>query len=93
MTDAQIDDMLPTILGEWPNTYTFTKALAEKELRLHAAGMPLGVFRPAIVTSTAKEPLKCWLDNMYGPTGVAVGSATGMLRTLQCDARVTADLV
>ncbi|KPJ19648.1 Fatty acyl-CoA reductase 1 [Papilio machaon] len=93
MTDAQIDEMLPTILGEWPNTYTFTKALAEKELRLHAGVIPLGVFRPAIVTSTAKEPLKCWLDNMYGPTGVAVGSATGMLRTLQCDARVTADLV
>ncbi|XP_045538347.1 fatty acyl-CoA reductase wat [Papilio machaon] len=93
MTDAQIDEMLPTILGEWPNTYTFTKALAEKELRLHAGAVPLGVFRPAIVTSTAKEPLKCWLDNMYGPTGVAVGSATGMLRTLQCDARVTADLV
>ncbi|XP_013177308.1 PREDICTED: fatty acyl-CoA reductase 1-like [Papilio xuthus] len=93
MTDAQIDQMLPTILGEWPNTYTFTKALAEKELRLHAGDVPLGVFRPAIVTSTAKEPLKCWLDNMYGPTGVAVGSATGMLRSLQCDARVTADLV
>ena len=26
------------------------------------------------VISTAREPLKGWLDNMYGPTGVAVGS-------------------
>ncbi|KAJ0182959.1 hypothetical protein K1T71_000935 [Dendrolimus kikuchii] len=93
LTDDQINDVLPKILGPWPNTYTFTKALAEKELRINCNGMPLGIFRPAIVTSTAKEPVKCWLDNMYGPTGVAVGSATGILRTIQCDESVTADIV
>ncbi|XP_072948576.1 fatty acyl-CoA reductase wat-like [Epargyreus clarus] len=93
LTDDQINDLLPTILGRWPNTYTFTKALAEKELRAHSGDIPLGIFRPAIVSSTAKEPLKCWLDNMYGPTGVAVGTVTGILRTLQCDELVTADMV
>ncbi|KAI8433391.1 hypothetical protein MSG28_015431 [Choristoneura fumiferana] len=93
LTDEQINKMLPTILGSWPNTYTFTKALAEKELRASAGNLPLGIFRPAIVTSTAKEPLVCWLDNMYGPTGVAVGTVTGILRTLQCDGAVTADIV
>ncbi|KAM3955664.1 fatty acyl-CoA reductase wat [Aphomia sociella] len=93
LTDAQINDLLPTILGAWPNTYTFTKALAEKELRINAGGLPIGIFRPAIVISTVKEPLKCWLDNMYGPTGIAVGSVSGIVRALQCDAAVTADLV
>ncbi|CAG9576938.1 unnamed protein product [Danaus chrysippus] len=93
MTDEQINKISPTVLGSWPNTYTFTKALAEKELRENSKNIPLGIFRPAIVTSTLKEPLKCWLDNMYGPTGVAVGTATGMLRTVQCDKSVTADLV
>ncbi|XP_048004155.1 fatty acyl-CoA reductase wat-like [Leguminivora glycinivorella] len=93
LTDEQINQMLPTILGPWPNTYTFTKALAEKELRKNAGDLPLGIFRPAIVTSTAKEPLVCWLDNMYGPTGVAIGAVTGILRTLQCDEKVTADIV
>lgn len=33
------------------------------------------------MTSTAKEPLTCWLDNMYGPTGVAVGTG----KTLEQD--------
>ncbi|XP_052749116.1 fatty acyl-CoA reductase wat-like [Galleria mellonella] len=93
LTDKQIRDLLPTILDAWPNTYTFTKALAEKELRVNARGMPIGIFRPAIVISTVKEPLKCWLDNMYGPTGIAVGSVSGIVRTLQCDENVTADLV
>ncbi|CAH0404438.1 unnamed protein product [Chilo suppressalis] len=93
MTDFEIDKALPRILGAWPNTYTFTKALAEKELRLSAGDIPVGIFRPAIVTSTWKEPLKCWLDNLYGPNGVAIGSATGILRTLQCDETATADIV
>ncbi|XP_048488094.1 fatty acyl-CoA reductase wat isoform X1 [Plutella xylostella] len=93
LTDEQRARLLPEILGPWPNTYTFTKALAEKELKEHCGGLPLGIFRPAIVTSTAKEPLRCWIDNMYGPTGVAVGGATGVLRTLQCDAAVTAEIV
>lgn len=93
LTDNEVNDILPTILGNWPNTYTFTKALAENEIRLNSKNVPLAIFRPAIVTSTVKEPLKCWLDNMYGPTGVAVGTVTGMLRTVQCDPSVTADLV
>ncbi|KAG6454612.1 fatty acyl-CoA reductase wat [Manduca sexta] len=93
LTDEQINDVLPKVLGPWPNTYTFTKALAEKEIRRNSGDLPVGIFRPAIVTSTAKEPLKCWLDNMYGPTGVAVGSATGIVRTLHCDPEVTADIV
>ncbi|XP_050664686.1 fatty acyl-CoA reductase wat-like [Leptidea sinapis] len=93
LTDKQITTLLPKVLGKWPNTYTFTKALTEKELRKHCSGVPLSIFRPAIVTSTAREPLKCWLDNMYGPTGVAVGSVTGMLRTIQVNRDMTADLV
>ncbi|KAL0858852.1 hypothetical protein ABMA27_011304 [Loxostege sticticalis] len=93
LTDEEINSALSKILGDWPNTYTFTKALAEKEIRRNANGIPIGIFRPAIVISTAKEPVKCWLDNMYGPNGIAAGSATGMLRTVQCDSTTTADVV
>jgi hypothetical protein len=58
------------ILGAWPNTYTLTKALAEDLVRNECKNLPVGVFRPAIVTSTAQEPIKGWIDNLYGPTGV-----------------------
>lgn len=58
------------ILGKWPNTYTLTKALAEDLVKNECAGMPVCVFRPAIITSTAEEPIKGWIDNLYGPTGV-----------------------
>ncbi|XP_053622068.1 fatty acyl-CoA reductase wat-like isoform X2 [Plodia interpunctella] len=89
----EIEDLLPGILKGWPNTYTFTKALAEKELRANASGIPIAIFRPAIVVSTYKEPISSWLDNTYGPTGVTIGFGTGVLRVLHCNPEVSADLV
>lgn len=54
------------------NILALTKALAEDLVKNECAGMPVGVFRPAIVTSTSKEPIKGWIDNLYGPTGVGM---------------------
>lgn len=36
------------LLDKWPNTYTFTKAIAEDVVRTQAQDLPLGVFRPSI---------------------------------------------
>jgi len=36
------------LLGKWPNTYTFTKAVAENVIRKQAGDLPVGIFRPAI---------------------------------------------
>lgn len=36
------------LLGEWPNTYTFTKAVAESIVKKGAGDLPVGIFRPAI---------------------------------------------
>lgn len=39
---------IPRLLGTWPNTYTFTKALAEDYVRENSRGLPIGIFRPGI---------------------------------------------
>lgn len=46
-----------------------------------------------IVVATNSEPIPGWIDNLYGATGVVVGCGTGVLRTLQCDERVCAQIV
>lgn len=46
-----------------------------------------------IVVATNSEPIAGWIDNLYGATGVVVGCGTGVLRTLQCDERVCAQIV
>lgn len=61
-----------------------TKALAEDLVKNECAGLPVGVFRPAIVTSTSKEPIKGWIDNLYGPTGVGKSMLTEIFHKTRC---------
>ncbi|CAG9770278.1 unnamed protein product [Ceutorhynchus assimilis] len=88
-----LDDMTPRLLENYPNTYAYTKQIAEDIVRRESDNMPVGIFRPAIVIATYKEPVKSWINNMYGPTGVVAGVGVGLLRTLYCDPEVNANLV
>lgn len=56
-------------------------------------GLPIGILRPGIVISTYREPVKGWIDNFYGPTGVIAGAGTGVLRTLRCNPDKIANMV
>ena len=57
------------MIGKHPNTYTFTKALAEQFLE-RAQGLPLAIVRPSIVVASWEYPVKGWLDGFNGPTGL-----------------------
>lgn len=81
------------MIKDWPNTYAYTKALAEDIVRVHSKGLPVSIFRPAIVIPTYKEPLRGWIDNMYGPTGIIVGTAAGLLRVLYITKESNAEIV
>jgi len=58
-------------VGNRPNTYTYTKALAEHLLTEECGTIPLAIVRPTIVTAALKEPIPGWVDNLNGPTGNA----------------------
>uniref|UniRef100_A0A182WCN9 Fatty acyl-CoA reductase n=1 Tax=Anopheles minimus TaxID=112268 RepID=A0A182WCN9_9DIPT len=64
-----------------PNTYTYTKGLAEQICYDYRHDVPLVVFRPSIVTNSESEPLTGWVDNFNGPIGLLLGCASGVLRT------------
>ncbi|KAL1453005.1 hypothetical protein WDU94_007182, partial [Cyamophila willieti] len=83
----------PRLLDKWPNTYTFTKALAEDVVRVEGKGLPISVFRPAVIVSTYKEPVRGWIDNVYGPVGLMVGIGTGVLHTYHYDAECVTEMV
>lgn len=56
-----IDRILPAILAGFPNTYVFTKCLAESVIAEMANDLPIVIFRPAIVMSTETEPIPGWI--------------------------------
>lgn len=58
------------LVGKCPNTYTYTKALAEELLERECGTVPLAIVRPSIVTAALKEPIPGWVDNLNGATGI-----------------------
>lgn len=60
-TDRWMDDKLvslvtPKLLGERPNTYTYTKALAEHLVQQECGNLNVAIIRPSIVGASWKEP-------------------------------------
>lgn len=48
VSDKLLESITPILLDKWPNTYTYTKAIAEDVVQQHGRGMPVGMFRPGI---------------------------------------------
>ncbi|XP_054271942.1 fatty acyl-CoA reductase wat-like [Macrosteles quadrilineatus] len=91
--DDLLEAMLPKLLGEMPNTYAFTKAVAEHVVKDYTKILPVTIFRPAIVVGTAYEPLIGWTDNLYGPTGLVVGAGCGVLHSIYANVDCIANIV
>ncbi|XP_017004489.2 fatty acyl-CoA reductase wat [Drosophila takahashii] len=93
VNNETLDKMTPALLGSFPNTYTYTKALAEDVILREAGNLPLSIFRPAIIMSTYKEPLNGWVDNLYGPLALCFGAARGVMRVTTADPEAKINLV
>jgi len=48
----------------WPNTYTYTKSLAESLLARRGAGQRIAIARPAIVESSLERPIPAWNEGI-----------------------------
>lgn len=60
----------------WPNTYTFTKSLAESLLATGGAGLPIAIVRPSIVETSIDEPFRGWNEgiNTSAPLSYLLGT-------------------
>ena len=56
MDDEMVNMVTPQLIGNKPNTYTFTKHLAEHLLIKEGSNLPLAIVRPSIVGASWKEP-------------------------------------
>ncbi|XP_026474314.1 putative fatty acyl-CoA reductase CG5065 [Ctenocephalides felis] len=93
LDDQILDTVTKSLIGNRPNTYTFTKAMAESVIVEMSAGLPVAIVRPSIVTAAWKEPLPGWVDNLNGPTGLLAGAGKGILRTIVCHRDLLADFM
>lgn len=84
MTDEGMANLQKLFLGAHPNTYTYTKRLAEILVRdeYESSNLPLCIVRPSIVGPTLREPVVGWIDTLNGPPGIIIAATKGVLRCM-----------
>lgn len=67
MDDELVSALTPKLIGKRPNTYTYTKAMAEYLVQQEAGDLKVAIVRPSIVGASWKEPFPvsdsgrwCW---------------------------------
>ena len=60
----------------WPNTYTFTKSLAESLIATRGGDLPVAIVRPSIVETSTHEPFVGWNEgvNTSAPISYLLGT-------------------
>ena len=82
MEDDLLDFITPKVIKLKPNTYTFTKELAESLIVQECKDLPCTIVRPSIISSSWREPFPGWIENFSGPSALFPATGTGLLRTM-----------
>ncbi|XP_068632623.1 putative fatty acyl-CoA reductase CG5065 [Battus philenor] len=86
-------ELIKKLLVDKPNTYTFTKALAENVVNEEHGDVPTVIIRPSIVAASYNEPLKGWLDNWFGGTFLISSISTGLIKIILNERSTVTDLI
>ena len=82
MSKQAIDKEEKNLLKKYgyPNTYTFTKALAEMLMEERRGGVPLCIVRPTIVGSACLGAQAGWIDNAQAAAAFFVACGLGVMK-------------
>ena len=76
----------------WPNTYTFTKSLAESLLLKRGEGLAIAIVRPAIVETSLNRPFLGWNEGINTSASLSYLLGT-YFRQLPSNARKNLDII
>lgn len=93
MTDEAMEAMQKELMGNYPNTYIYTKRLAEVLVEREYGKLPICIVRPTVVLPTYGDPFPGWVDSMNGIVGVFIAGGKGVLRSMLCDPEVMLDFI
>ncbi|XP_068987090.1 fatty acyl-CoA reductase 1-like [Bombus flavifrons] len=70
------------ILKTYPNTYTFSKNLAEQIVASKCKDLPVAIVRPSIIGASLEEPCPGWIENISALTGMALLVSKGCVTVI-----------
>jgi alcohol-forming fatty acyl-CoA reductase len=93
MTVQDIKASESKLIGDYPNTYTFTKMMAEKQLVQSKGDLNVVIWRPAIIASSISDPFPGWTDQLSAAGGVTILGGMGFIPYLYGTGLNTVDLI
>uniref|UniRef100_T1IQ15 Fatty acyl-CoA reductase n=1 Tax=Strigamia maritima TaxID=126957 RepID=T1IQ15_STRMM len=93
LDDEIANKICQTILGDFPNTYTFTKCLAEYLFMEEGGNLPRAIVRPGAVTCAWAEPFPGWIDSWSAWGGLATAIGLGATRHMGCYSEIATHIV
>ncbi|XP_044260331.1 putative fatty acyl-CoA reductase CG5065 isoform X2 [Tribolium madens] len=83
LDDDMIELIKHKISGNFPNFYTFSKALSENLIADEINNIPVVIFRPSVVVPILREPLPGYSD-INNPVGLLISVGKPLIRSFYC---------
>lgn len=88
-----MNDLSEAILDKWPNSYVFTKHIAENLIKRKAGCLPIAVIRPSIVLVPYDVPVTTW-SSTFDPNSLLLAATNlGLTHCLRCNPRHVVELI
>lgn len=88
-----VEKITPDLIQPRPNTYTYTKAIAESLVVEECEDkIPCAIVRPSIVGASYQEPMPGWVD-LSGATFMFASLGKGLKRVMLGDLNCNADVI
>ncbi|XP_012248212.3 fatty acyl-CoA reductase 1-like [Bombus impatiens] len=81
------------ILKTYPNTYAFSKNLAEQIVASKCKDLPVAIVRPSIVGASLQEPCPGWIENISALTSTIVLIGRGCATAIRGRRDAISDIV
>ncbi|CAI2369551.1 unnamed protein product [Moneuplotes crassus] len=81
------------IIGNHPNTYMFTKNIAEQLLQLKRGDIPLTIVRPSVLGVAYRDPNPGWVDSITAGTAVYLLVGLGIIKEFNFNSSLIGDNV
>eukprot|EP01128_Nolandella_sp_AFSM9_P001892 TRINITY_DN12294_c0_g1_i1.p1 TRINITY_DN12294_c0_g1~~TRINITY_DN12294_c0_g1_i1.p1 ORF type:complete len:425 (-),score=70.03 TRINITY_DN12294_c0_g1_i1:163-1377(-) len=93
MTPEEADAATAGIIHPHPNTYTFTKFVAEHITHKETADLPYAIVRPSIIGASLDFPVPGWVDSYIGAAGLMAAHGLGVLHCMVGKPEAIFDLI
>jgi fatty acyl-CoA reductase len=85
MNPQYIMDHEKELIGTYPNTYTYTKSMAERSMKVRLGNLKCAIVRPSIIICANSEPVPGWIDSLAAAGGMVFSFTSGLMHYVPCN--------